>query len=331
MEEINELKNQNRHPVFTFFFAALSAVLLMGVIALAVFAIAVRGKEEVLVPNVTGKELTAALQEMQQKELYAKVLLRYSDNAEEKGHILEQNPKGGAIVKAGERVTLTVSRGVIVTHVPDYTGTLLDYARLSVKSMTWADGSALIKVADPIYKTSNLAEGTILSQEPPSGTPITDAVVMTFVVSRGNNSQKSTVPELTGKSVSDVLAVMEKSRLIFDFTSHEALEGESAGSVTSMGTAAGESVADYSRIAVDFAFPAQSSEGEAAKTVYGIFNVTVSDYPYAVPMSLRADTPEGESLVIANFMHKGGSVSVPYAAPLGSRFTLSVPGKEITQ
>ena len=327
----NTVKNEVRHPVFTFFFAAVSAVILTGVIALAVFALAVRGAEEVLVPNVLGKELTTAMQEMQQKELYAKVQLRYSDSADEKGKVLEQNPAGGAIVKAGQRVTLVVSRGAVALVLPDYTGTLLDYARLSVKSMTWADGSALISIADPIYRTSNLPEGTIITQEPPSGTPITDETELSFVVSKGSNSGRATVPDLTGKSVSEVLSIMEKSRVIFDFSSHEALEGESAGTVAKM-EKIGETVAEYTRIQVDFAFPAASSgEDGAEKTQFGIFSAEITNYPYAVPMTLSALTPDGETLLIASFMHKGASVSVPYAAPVGSRFTLSAPGKEITQ
>ncbi len=333
MEEMeNEMKTQKRHPVFTFFFAAVSSVILMGVIALAVFALAVRGEEEVLVPNVTGKELTAALQEMQQKELYPRLNLRYSDNAEEKGRVLEQNPAGGAIVKAGERVTLTVSRGVIVSHVPDYTGTLLDYARISVKSMTWADGSALISIADPIYQKSNLPEGTIIAQEPAAGTPITDEVSLEFVVSRGNGTGRTTVPDLAGKSVSEVLEIMEKSKLIFDFTSHDALEGENAGTVTATENA-GETVSEYARIAVDFAFPKaeEAAEEAEAKSVFGIFSAQTTQYPYPVAMTLTAESPAGEKLTIASFMHKGGAVSVPYAAPAGSRFTLAIPGKEITQ
>lgn len=326
----NGVKTKKQHPVFTFFIAAICAVILTGVISLAVFALAVRGSEEVLVPDVVGKELTSALQEMQVKELYPRLVLRYSDSADEKGRVLEQNPVAGSIVKAGRRITLTVSRGYVATHVPDYTGELLDFARLSVKSMTWADGSSLITIADPMYKTSNLPEGTIISQEPAPSTPITDAIEMTFVVSKGNGSSKTTVPDLTEKSVSDVLAIMEKTKLIFDFTSHIALEGEKAGSVTAFESFEGKSVKEYTHVAVDFAFP-DISGAEEVKSVYGIFEAEITEYPYPVPMTLTATSTEGETITIASFMHKGGKVTIPYAAANGSRFTLSAPGKEITQ
>ena len=329
--EATEKKVKKQHPVFTFFIAAISAVILTGVISLAVFALAVRGSEEVLVPDVVGKELTSALQEMQLKELYPRLVLRYSDSAEEKGKVLEQNPVAGSIVKAGRRITLTVSRGYVATHVPDYTGHLLDYARLSVKSMTWADGSALITIADPLYKTSSLPEGTIISQEPAPSTPITDAIEMTFVVSKGNGSSKTEVPELVGKGVSEVLSIMESSKLIFDFTSHIALEGEKAGTVTSMQNFDSKSIKEYSHVSVDFAFPEMAENAEDVKSVYGIFEAQITEYPYPVPMTLTAVSSEGETITIASIMHKGGRVTIPYAAANGSRFTLNAPGKEITQ
>ena len=331
--EDDVIKPKKQHPVFTFFIAAISAVVLTGVISLAVFALAVRGEEEVLVPNLVGKELSAAMLEMQVKELYPRLVLRYSDNADEKGKVLEQNPAPSAIVKAGSRVTLTVSRGYVATHVPDYTGQLLDYARLSVKSMTWADGSELITIADPLYQTRNLPEGTIISQEPPSGTPITDAIEMKFVVSKGNGSTKVAVPTLVGKSVSEVISIMENTKLTFDFVSHIALEGEKAGFVSSMQTFDKSTVNEYTHVAVDFAFPDLSKveNAEEIKSVYGIFEAEVTEYPYPVPMTLTAVSPEGETITVANFMSKGGKVTVPYAAANGSRFTLSMPGKEITK
>ena len=57
----------------------------------------------------------------------------------------------------------------------------------------------------------------------------------------------------------------------------------------------------------------------------------ITEYPYPVPMTLTATSTEGETITIASFMHKGGKVTIPYAAANGSRFTLSAPGKEITQ
>ena len=105
---------------------AITLILIMGIITMAVFFLAVKGQEEVMVPNVTGKELASALIDMQVKELYPKIQLRYSNSIDEKGKILEQNPPAGSIVKAGRRINLVVSRGVVIDRVRNYVGQKVD-------------------------------------------------------------------------------------------------------------------------------------------------------------------------------------------------------------
>ena len=103
----------------SFFLYAVLVIIFMGLICIAVFFASVKGEEEVMVPQVVGKELSDALLEMQVKELYPKIILRYSDNPEDKGFILDQTPVAGSIVKAGKRINLTVSRGTVVDKVED--------------------------------------------------------------------------------------------------------------------------------------------------------------------------------------------------------------------
>ena len=103
----------------TLFFICLTAILLMMAITAIVFFVAVKGSEEVLVPNVIGLPLEEGLLEMQVKELYPKIQLRYSDVPGDKGMILEQNPVAGTIVKASRRIDLVVSRGVVVNQIED--------------------------------------------------------------------------------------------------------------------------------------------------------------------------------------------------------------------
>jgi len=94
-----------------FIFTVFGLVIFVGIIAVSVFFYAVHGEEQTMVPDVTGKELTEALLELQVKELYPRLQLRYSQTSRDKGFILEQEPKPGTIVKAGRRIRLIVSRG----------------------------------------------------------------------------------------------------------------------------------------------------------------------------------------------------------------------------
>ena len=61
------------------FLICLTVIFLMMAVTVIVFFVAVKGPEEVLVPNVTGLQLEEGLLEMQVRELYPKIQLRYSD------------------------------------------------------------------------------------------------------------------------------------------------------------------------------------------------------------------------------------------------------------
>ena len=142
----------------------LSAVVVMFIACLAVFFAFVKGPEQVMVPDLEGKVWSEAMLEMQAKELYPKIQLRYTDSPEDEGKILNQNPIAGAIVKAGTRVTLTISRGVIIDHVENYVGMKLDDVRLKLQTMFTGSTRPLIVLANPVYKPNEADAGTILEQ-----------------------------------------------------------------------------------------------------------------------------------------------------------------------
>jgi hypothetical protein len=52
---------------------AAGLILFVGIIAVSVFFVSVQGAEETMVPDVQGRDLTAALLELQVKELYPRI------------------------------------------------------------------------------------------------------------------------------------------------------------------------------------------------------------------------------------------------------------------
>ncbi len=309
------------------FLTVLFALVFMFLVCLTVFFMTVKGAEKVLVPNVEGKELTSALIEMQQKELYPKIQLRYTDNPEDAGKILNQSPDAGAIVKAGTRVSLTVSRGVIIDHVENYVGLNYDDVKIKLQTLFSGSGKQLILLASPVYKADQSEAGTILEQDPPEGTSISDPVTVQLIVSRGPAYDSTKVPDLTEKSISDVLAEMANTKLVFDFTSHAAAANEIPGTVTSIQKFSSEFVNNYTHVIVDLALPTKAS----GDTRYGIFTREVAKYPYAVTMTLKAVPEEGQPYTLVTIDHTGGKVTIPYAVQKGTELIFSVAGKEVAR
>ena len=301
-----------------------TAVLVMMLACLIVFSINVKGPEKVMVPDVVGKDLPSALIEMQAKELYPKIQLRYSETPAEEGKILEQSPRGGSIRKGYSRVTLVVSRGVVIDHVENYVGQNLDDVRLKLQTLFAGTARPLIVIGQPSYKADTSEPGTIIEQDPPEGTNIADPVTLSFVVSRGPNFENARVPDLEGSSVNDVLQQMARCKLTFDFTSHPAGGSENQGTVVKEQKFDAEVVPNYTHVAVEFAMPSKPLNGN----VYGIFEDELTDYPYAVPVKLTAVPEEGDPYVIVTFSHPGGKITIPYAVPQNTELVLSVVEKE---
>ena len=308
----------------TFFLAVVAAGIFMLLVALAVFFLYVKAPEQVMVPDIEGKQLTTALLEMQAKELYPKLQLRYTDNPDDAGKVLSQNPIAGAIVKAGTRVTLTVSRGVVIDHVENYVGLKLDDVKIKLQTMFTGSVRPLIVLANPVYKASQAEEGTILEQNPPEGTEISLPVTVQLVVSRGSAYEYSAVPNLVGLTVRELLSRIAQNKLVFDFSSHTASGDEKAGSVTGQQTLGRDFVTNYTRMTIELALPETAQDG----LLYGIFQYHATAYPYAVEMKLDAIPETGDRYNVVTFMHTGGSVTMPYAVPKNTELILTIEGRE---
>lgn len=300
-----------------------AAFIVMALVAAAVFFANVKGPEKVLVPNVVGKELEQALMEMQVKELYPKINLRYSDVPGDEGTILDQSPEAGSIVKGYSRVSLVVSRGVIVDKVEDYVGMNYNDLQLKIQTLFAGQTRPLIVLSSPEYKPDAAEAGTILEQDPPAGTQISEPVKVHLIVSRGPNYDNTRVPNLIGQSVNDILQVIARTKLVFNITSHIAEEDEVPGTVVSQEEISDEYLANYTPLSFEMAMPAAALNDD----IYGIFQVELAEYPYPVPMKLDAVPSEGEAYTIISFNHPGGNVTIPYAVPRDTTLVLSVVDK----
>lgn len=322
VNQIDSFRNGGKPLLWTIILTFVVMVL----VCLAVFFASVQGAEQVLVPNVLGKDLETALLEMQAKELYPKISLKYSDIPGDEGTILDQNPGAGAIVKAYRRINLTVSRGLIVDQVADYTGQKYDDVKMLLQTQ-FTGQKQLIVLAEPVYKADLSEAGTILEQDPPAGTQIVDPVTVQLVVSRGNTFENTKRPVIAGKDLNSLLRIMSSSKVVYEFTSHVAEEGEKAGTVISEDEYTDEYVPNYTRIHADIAFPKRGADD----LVYGLFTATLADFPFDVAVRLDATDAEGNTTNYITMRHTGNLLTIPYAVQPGTVLTLFVGDNETAQ
>ena len=306
------------------------ALILMFAVCWTVFFATVRRPEQVMVPNVVGKELASALLEMQAKELYPKIQLRYTDNPDDAGKILVQNPDAGAIVKAGRRINLTVSRGVIVDHVGDYIGQNFDDVKINLQTMFTGSTKPLIVLAEPVYKPDTSAAGTVIAQTPAAETPISNPVTVKLVVSSGDNFSNTRIPNIVGMNFSSLLKFLSTSKVVFEFIETDAdkavynSKDDSVSVVVSQESSEKEYVPNYTHVKAEIALPRGNFSGK----VYGLFTANLPNYPYAVDMTLENVGSDGITETVVSMKHNGGKVTIPYFAERGNELVLSVAGKK---
>ena len=302
-----------------------SLVMLIVFIAVStlVFFISLKSAEQVMVPNVVGKDLPEALLDLQARELYPRIQLRYSQKADEKGLILEQDPSPGAIVKGGKRIELVVSQGTVIDTVQNYIGENIEDVQNRIRELFTSGSRQYLQIKQP-YLTKYSAEpaGTILEQEPAAGTPISNNMELTFVVSKGTQAETTQVPDMAGADLKKIYQVMQRAAVTFTFTA-----GSTTGTditVQQQSAAAQSGVPVFSPVTLTVSLP-ESANG----MVSGILKTTLAEFPYPFTVSLYAAYPNGDKDLLTSFRHPGGACSVPYTVPEGTKLSLEVLNKEV--
>jgi len=312
-----------------FIFSVAGLIIFVGIIASSVFFYAVHGEEQTMVPDVRGKELTEALLELQIKELYPRLQLRYSQTSRDKGFILEQEPKPGTIVKAGRRIRLVVSQGVIVNKVENFLSRNIDEVRMDLMALQAAAGGIpLLSIKEPImYDYSNESPGIILAQKPEAGTDISRPISLEFVVSRGRENLTINVPQLAGLTLTKALELISGTGINFTFIVKEKGADESGETIVSQIPAVNTNVSVNTPVQLTVTRPEKLANNE----VFGLYKFTIPQNPYPLPVRLEAQLPSGEKLRLFTVNYMGGEFTVPYKLPVESTLVLSMLNRELNR
>jgi len=309
---------------FALLAASFCAVMLA--VALGAFLLVIRAPEKVMVPDVRNMDLADALMKLQERELYPRLSLRFTDNPQDKNAVLEQSPIPGSIVKAGRRIKLTVSRGAVLDKIENYVGQDLETLKLQLQSL-FSSSRPLVTVREPpLYRFDESAAGTILEQKPLPGEQISGPTVLELIVSKGPESLKAKVPDFADLSTSEAVAAAEKMVFTVDFSMRQAKPGEAQGRVVEQQPKAGTEAKVKERLKVTLTSPAP-----VQGINNGIYVYTLPEYPYPISVKLEAVKPAGQRVLLASLKHPGGNFSVPFSLPAGSSFVLSVLDREIAR
>ncbi len=311
----NILPNKNEDPDKRYFkmviFLCLGIIILMVAAGLTAFIITIQSDELTMVPNLEGVELENALLTLEDRALYAKIQLRYSNNPSEKGMVIGQDPVPGTSVKAHSRILLKVSKGSPIENLDDFVGWDLDDLEAHLRSMVNIYGP-LLSIERPVVSIyDETPAGTILEQKPEPGTQLSELTELELVVSRGPFGQTLTVLDYVGMTYPEVISSVVKTNIPFMFTSRPLKRGEVPGAVVSQSPPVDETVPVGTILQFTIAEPEENDD----ELVFGILERTLPVYEVPVRLITEAVSPLGVVKKIFSMRHPGGLVTVPFYEP----------------
>jgi len=150
------------------------------------------------VPDVTGKTLTAALLDLQDKNLYGTVKT-ISDISSPVGIVLEQEPKGGFFTREKRGVMLFMNQPALAAEVPNIIGKTPAEARAILAGHASTNYEASLgRIA--YGQSETIAAGLVLAQNPAPNTPASRPLVVDVVVSLGRAHSTVLLPDFRGQS-----------------------------------------------------------------------------------------------------------------------------------
>lgn len=312
-QTVEEIKSSGKIIIWT----VVCTFCTMFIMCLAVFFASVEGAEKVLVPNVIGKSLPNAILDLGKKELYPKLQIKYVEDMDKIGKVIEQNPAPNAIVKAYRKVTITVCRPYLESY-ENYVGQNLADIKENLDILFAGNDSenGLLKIS---FTKSDEEKGTIIAQYPNGDISLDDEKKLFLMVSNGNEINKVSVPKLLNLNLKNLYASMEENNLIYDFEA--VYTNDNIGHVISQSLENGTEVDIFSRVNLKINISNGPTKNE---TIQGIYNFTLPEYPYAVPMKFESFDSEGNTNTIVSFVHTGKNISIPYEVSPNTTLSLYV-------
>jgi eukaryotic-like serine/threonine-protein kinase len=160
-----------------------------------------RGAERYAVPSLIGHSPAEAQTILKRRKLAVGELREDYSETVTAGLVMASSPGEGKLLKPGSEVDLVVSRGREPIQVQDFTGKPADQAT------AWLTDAGL-KVSTKQQPTDTVPKGTVVSQDPTSGTRYRGDTV-TLVVSAGPNLVQ--VPDVAGQRLEDARHVLEQA------------------------------------------------------------------------------------------------------------------------
>ena len=173
----------------------------MGISAYFVFNQAVKGGGPVLVPDVTGLPATRAANILSEAGLELGRQKQIISDRVPEFHVIMQRPSANRVVRAGRKVTLSISAVRQYENTPNFVGKRLDFALQQLEGTRLRPGSIA-------RLPSDAPADTILAQDPEARALISTGSEIHLLVSDGPTAKPIFMPDILGKPMEEAQLIL---------------------------------------------------------------------------------------------------------------------------
>jgi len=175
------------------FFTTLALIIILGALTGFIVVRLTVTREGVIVPDLIGKDLVAALEIANKQGLSLKVADRAFSTSAPSNHIISQDPRPGSWLRPEAIMRVVVSKGMGELAIP------------AVQGVPWREAKSTLeryglRVAE-IYRvhSDRVAHDNVIAQSPPAPAKIMKGGTVTLLVSDGPSPVSYVMPDLRGQ------------------------------------------------------------------------------------------------------------------------------------
>lgn len=232
------------------------------------------GPRMLTMPDYTISDWRTAKSELRGMGFIVKVV-EEANAAVPSGYVIMTEPAPGSRLVAGSEVTVRVSRGTISGAVSGVE--LPNFAGLGEAEVMTELASLGVSVGEVIYTRSSQPVGTVLGQYPVAGSEAVPGIdPVSFVVSGGSEHDVEFVPDVTGMSRADAVALLTTYGL-------RTARVRSAASDKPIGTVIAQSPEGSTEITTGFGYSVDPDTESVVLTISAGQNYTPVEVSFSMP------------------------------------------------
>ena len=164
-------------------------------------------ENNIVIPDLTGKHVGAALELLTDLSLNAKFKGMEYNSEVPRYHIISQHPSPGMEIKPGRDVRMILSKGPATVAVPSVKALTFNQARIVLEENGLSTGNIVRVYHD------RTAQNVILEQLPPSGKTVQREKPVDLLISMGKRPSDFMIPDFSGLTLDEAIKRLEKGQL----------------------------------------------------------------------------------------------------------------------